>query len=95
MSLVSVSCLSWFIFVSQYRVLPVCDLRPGVLFLPLRNLSVGRGFLRHERHQAVLRRVQEHPVWPMPQPNSEHGGGSKREERHDITVIATHWNDSQ
>uniref|UniRef100_H2URK8 Proteolipid protein 1b n=1 Tax=Takifugu rubripes TaxID=31033 RepID=H2URK8_TAKRU len=55
-----------------YRVLPVCDLRPGVLFLPLWNLSVGRGFLRLERRQAVLRGVQEHPVWPMPQPNIYH-----------------------
>lgn len=73
---------------SQYRVLPVCDLRPGVLFLPLRNLSVGRGFLRHERRQAVLRGVQEHPVWPMPQPNSEHGGVSKIGGRGGMTSLS-------
>lgn len=87
--LVPVSCLSWFIFVSQYRVLPVRDLRPGVFFLPLWNLSVGRGFLRHECRQAVLWRVQEHPVRPMPQPNSEQGGFKQGGGRHDTIVIAT------
>lgn len=56
---------------SQHQVLPVRDLWPGVLFLPLRHPAVGGGILRHQRRQADLRRIQEHPVRPLPQPDGE------------------------
>lgn len=57
--------------ISQHQVLPVCDLWPGVVFLPLWYPAAGWGFLRHERRQADLRWIQEHPVWPLPQPDGE------------------------
>ena len=57
--------------VFQHQVLPVRDLRPGLLLLPVWHPAAGRGLLHHQRHQADLRGVQEHPLRTLPQPDRE------------------------
>ena len=58
---------------SQHQVFPVRYLRPGILLLPLWYPAAGWGLLRHERRQADLWWIQEHPMWPLPQPDGKSG----------------------
>lgn len=80
---------------SQYQVLPVRDLWPGIIFLPLWYPAAGWGFLHHERRQADLWWIQEHPMRPLPQPDGEsrvEGGRELKEEgKYDIRSLLRCW----
>lgn len=72
------------LWLSQHQILPVRDLWSGIIFLPLWYPAAGWGFLHNKCCQADLRRVQEHPVRPLPQPDGERmgrGGGSNEIKR--------------
>lgn len=76
------------VWLSQHQILPVRDLWPGIIFLPLWYPVAGWGFLHHKCRQADLWWIQEHPVWPLPQPHGESrvegGGVSEKEGKYDI-----------
>lgn len=83
------------VWLSQHQILPVRDLWPGIIFLPLWYPVAGWGFLHHERRQADLWWIQEHPVWPLPQPHGEtrvEGGGLlKKEGKYDVRSLLGFW----
>lgn len=63
--------LTFSLWLSQHQILPVRDLWPGIIFLPVWYPASGWGFLHHERRQANLWWIQEHPMWTLPQPDGE------------------------
>lgn len=61
------SSFRFFLFILQHPVFSIRHLRLGHLLLPLLHCAARRGLLHHQRRQAVLRRIPEHHVRPLPQ----------------------------